>query len=421
MPASVNAVLKTADAGSTIWPLSRFPELQTATMSEVNDSEMPPPPDVNASPGGGSEIPAVRPEELPPVEPPSAGYIVQLFLIPALIVAAVIGVWALFGMLADTDADWRQMVKELGSSNEDRRWRAAFVLAQILRNEEIAPERREGPLLADQPEVATALSELLRESLASANSDDDTIMHQEFLARTLGSLRADDVILPVLADAMQPQHNIEVRKSSLMALANIAGRNFTARAAHAELLEPDRQYGVGEEVVTLRQPLSTPTIDNAEVWEQLKNGTQDEEASIRHLSAFVIGVVSGPDAVRELKAVLLDRDDKTRANAAVGLARNGQIDGLDVLTELLEAGFKKPGGAEFDKLSVEDKKRTIEAWQFEQPTILSNSLRALDSIWVALSAEDHAKLRPVLEKVASEYRAANVQMQAKKVLNRFDN
>ncbi|MEZ6061328.1 MAG: hypothetical protein R3C19_13370 [Planctomycetaceae bacterium] len=63
----------------------------------------------------------LRPEELPPVEPPSAGFIVQLFLIPALIVAAVIGVWALFGKLADSKTDWKQLVSELGSSNEHRR------------------------------------------------------------------------------------------------------------------------------------------------------------------------------------------------------------------------------------------------------------------------------------------------------------
>ena len=50
-----------------------------------------------------------RPEELPPVTPPSAGFIVQLFLIPALIVLAVAAVIGLFGKLADADNDWKQL------------------------------------------------------------------------------------------------------------------------------------------------------------------------------------------------------------------------------------------------------------------------------------------------------------------------
>jgi hypothetical protein len=40
------------------------------------------------------------PADLPPVEPPTAGFIVQLFVLPAVIVAVVIVVWLLFGKLA---------------------------------------------------------------------------------------------------------------------------------------------------------------------------------------------------------------------------------------------------------------------------------------------------------------------------------
>ena len=83
-----------------------------------------------------------RPEDLPPVTPPSAGFIVQLFVIPALIVMGVVSVWALFGKLADSGSDWQQLVAELGGGNEHRRWRAAQELAQVLNNERIAPPQR---------------------------------------------------------------------------------------------------------------------------------------------------------------------------------------------------------------------------------------------------------------------------------------
>ncbi|MCA9118121.1 MAG: hypothetical protein KDA79_23780, partial [Planctomycetaceae bacterium] len=104
-----------------------FPERPgTAESAQLPESE-------TQLPGGGSAGDSHRlPEELPPVEPPSAGFIVQLFLVPGLIVAAIIGVWVLFGRIAEGRQDWRELVAELPSGNEQRRWRAALGLAQML-------------------------------------------------------------------------------------------------------------------------------------------------------------------------------------------------------------------------------------------------------------------------------------------------
>ena len=140
---------------------------------------------------------ASRPEELPPVTPPSAGFIVQLFLIPALIVMAVVAVWALFGKLAGSESDWTKLTADISSNNELRRWPAAEQMAQLLRNEQITPPKDRVPL-AKQPVVAETLTKLFLESLASSSTSDETIVQQEFLARTLGALDADDKTLPVL-------------------------------------------------------------------------------------------------------------------------------------------------------------------------------------------------------------------------------
>ncbi|HLQ43503.1 MAG TPA: hypothetical protein VK137_02140, partial [Planctomycetaceae bacterium] len=48
--------------------------------------------------------------DLPPVEPPSGRFIVQLFVVPGLIVAAIVGVWLLFGKLASAEQDWQKLV-----------------------------------------------------------------------------------------------------------------------------------------------------------------------------------------------------------------------------------------------------------------------------------------------------------------------
>ena len=53
--------------------------------------------------------------DLPPVEPPSAGFVVQLFVIPALVVVVVIIVWLLFGKLAGGERDAMEYVRQLRS------------------------------------------------------------------------------------------------------------------------------------------------------------------------------------------------------------------------------------------------------------------------------------------------------------------
>src|SRR5258708_16001213 len=72
------------------------------------------------------------PEDLPPVEPPSAGFIIQLFVVPGLIVLAIVGVWLLFGKLATGEQDWKGLVVELQHPNAHRRGRAASRLAQMV-------------------------------------------------------------------------------------------------------------------------------------------------------------------------------------------------------------------------------------------------------------------------------------------------
>ncbi len=356
-----------------------------------------------------------RPEELPPVEPPSAGYIVQLFLIPAMIVLAVVAVWALFGQLADSETDWKQLTVELGSSNEHRRWRAALGLAQVLRNQQIVPDENGTPL-AQQPEVATALSDLLQQSLASNSTLEDDIKHQEFLARTLGSLDVDEVVLPVLADSMAPGRSMDVRKSSLMSLAMIASRHFTKQAEALDTTVK-KTLADGVAIYMLQQPLAEPAIGNEAVWQQVKLAAQDEDPSVRHLAAFVTGLINGDEAMKVLRVMLLDGDSMARANAAVGFARSGRTDGVAVLTQVLKDGNTEMPQEEFNKLSPEAQKQTLGFRQFEQPKLLGTCLHAVDMLWKdKLTDEQRDALRPILEKLGKDSTAADIRMLANNVL-----
>jgi len=125
------------------------------------------------------ETEGARPEDLPPVEPPSAGFIVQLFVIPALIVIAVIGVWALFGKLASANQNWQALVQDLQSANKHRRGPAAASLANLL----LQDQRREenGQQLAANPQLARSIAALFREKLKTPRTNEETSLQLQYL------------------------------------------------------------------------------------------------------------------------------------------------------------------------------------------------------------------------------------------------
>ncbi|MBL8808934.1 MAG: HEAT repeat domain-containing protein [Planctomycetaceae bacterium] len=353
----------------------------------------------------------VRPEELPPVTPPSAGFIVQLFLIPALIVMGVVSVWALFGKLADSESDWTALVSELGSNNEHRRWRAAQGLAQLIRNDQASPPVDREPL-ARNPDVAIALTALLKDSLASTTPSDEDLTHQQFIARALGALEADDVTLPVLAIAMEDGRDLEVRKSALMAVAAIAGRHFDAETGFTA-------EGGEDKPASERKRLTSPTITNAAVLEQLKRAAQSPEAVIRHLSGFALGNVGGEASIEQLKVMLFDGDRAARANAVTGMARNGSVEAVPALIALL-----KEVQIPLDTAALKGKpeKEIFEAeqrYQVEQPQLARNCLRAVLDLWALMTPEQRQEIRPEVTNISEKFFAPDVRLQASALAKRI--
>jgi hypothetical protein len=360
------------------------------------------------SPGG-------TPDELPPVTPPSAGFIVQLFLIPALIVAAVIGVWALFSQLAGSEVDVNRLVQELGNTNTHRRWRSALELSQVLQNERIA-EPHDGERLSTRRDIAEGLAGLLRESLASEATDDDAVKHQEFLARTMGSLNVDDVVLPALADSMAADVETGVRRSALMSTILIAGRHFaeqtgqpgnTSRSATVDLTPLPDDAPV---------PLKSPSLDNTEILSELKAAAQDPEPAIRHLAAYALGVVSGPDSLEQLRVLLLDADSIAQANAAIGLSRNGSVDGADVLLKLLTVGANPISEDDSAEQSPEDQQAELARQVFDQSATLVNCMTAVGRLWTRLDESKQAQFISAVESLETSHVSSGVRLHAANLL-----
>lgn len=331
------------------------------------------------------------PEDLPPVEPPSAGFIIQLFVIPGLIVAAIVGVWALFGKLSSSDQDWRVLVAELRSTNEHRRWRGALGLAQILKTDQQQGEA--GNQLAHNREVARELAGLLGEQMQKPSPSDDDLKQQAFLARTLGMLEVPGVVLPTLEEAMQPDQDPELRKSAIAAVALIAGR------------AADRG-----------RPLDNPPLVDA-----LIEISAEPDPLIRQLSAFTLGLFPEQDARDRLTVLLGDADQNTRLNAAVGLARQDSTAGLEVFKEAFTDSLVPVDPATVEGDSLDQRRATASARDFERFIMLKNVLKAIGDLSSELPDSDREEFIALVEPVAEKHYEPRIRIDAREALRQLNN
>ncbi len=313
------------------------------------------------------------PEDLPPVQPPSAGFIVQLFVVPGLIVLAIVGVWLLFGKLATGEQDWKGLVVELQHPNPLRRWRAASGLAQMVKADRelgVAGQR-----LSRNREIAQALADVLATEVKRGGQSDDDVKYETFLAETLGRFDIPEITIPPLELAMQPGIDREVRKNAIWAIAVMAERT-------------DKE---GE-------PLEVPGLID-----ELTKISQDEDPLIRQIGAFTLGFFSAVDARSRLEVMIEDSDAATRVNAAIALVRHGDTRGAGVFRDVLKtAGEPKEPGSNAE---------------FEQFLSLKNSIVAVDRLAAELSADERQEIMSLLEPIAAEFREPGIRLAAKNALS----
>jgi hypothetical protein len=99
------------------------------------------------------------PKGLPPVVPPSGGFIIQLFLVPGLIVTAIVLLLLVFNWYLNGSRSPEQFLTNLDNTNPEVRWRAASDLAQILLRDD---------RLATDPRFALSVAERLRNALSAS-------------------------------------------------------------------------------------------------------------------------------------------------------------------------------------------------------------------------------------------------------------
>lgn len=154
------------------------------------------------------------PKALPPVQPPSGRFILQLFLVPGLIVVIAVLLLLAFRYAIGSGYTPASFLKQLDSDNADIRWRGASDLAQVLKRPESVSLKTDAAFALDLAErLQTAFDDLSRkeknlETEMAGKADEERAAawrklkaernHVRFLAAALG-----DFYIPVGAPVLR--------------------------------------------------------------------------------------------------------------------------------------------------------------------------------------------------------------------------
>ncbi len=255
------------------------------------------PPTDQSRPPAGDEF-------LPPVEPPSAGFIIQLFVVPALIVAVILGVWLAINSLVRRTSP-EKIIQVLEHGPTIARWQRASELADVLRNERFADFKR-------NPDAAAHVARILERETEAGDMADDEVEFRKYLAHALGEFEVQGGIGVLLTAARTSRDPREaaVRDAALQAIA--------VRIYNLRRLDPP-------------QELAHPELEPA-----LIALASDEDPAIRFQTAYALGHLGTPAAIEQLEVMVDDPHLDTRYNAAIALAHRGNERAAETLAEMLD-------------------------------------------------------------------------------------
>jgi HEAT repeat protein len=311
-----------------------------------------------------SPPPLAGEDHLPEVEPPSARFIIQLFVVPALIVTIVFSIWLLFSWLVHrTTMNPDQLIQGLQSSNVAR-WQRAMELADLLRDERYADFRQDTTAAG---KLATILDRELDNVQSGGETDEKAEKLRFFLCRALGEFRVNeglDVLLKAAATNRSPGDQF-VRRGAIQAIA--------VRASILAQLDPP-------------QALSDPNLEST-----LQSLSRDEDELIRSETAYALGRIGTPAALALLETMVDDPHADTRYNAAVGLAQHGNALAADTLAEMLDP----------DEMASVSEEQYEAAQFFKRGLIMTSALEAVETLAEQTPTADFSAVIESLERLVS--------------------
>jgi hypothetical protein len=311
---------------------------------------------------------------LPSVEPPTAGFILQLFLIPLLIVSIIVVLWMLFSWLAEFGkSDPQALVREIKRTGN---WQQAYELAGVLSSPDPASDE-----LRQDSELAQSLAKLLQDDLdqplsADVATNEPRIKLRMYLTRTLGWFETADS-LPVLTQAVSQEKEpieIDVRLSALESVAILAKQ-------------------LGPEQIRANDALMTAVLDASRATDDAPASPETgyrPHGELRAVAAYSLGVIGGEEASRRLEIMLGDPYANARYNAVTGLCRLGDEGAIPGLAEMLDPDNDEAVKDE-SKETLQDRKRV---------QVLKSAMQATLELAEKNPQADLSSVKQALQKLA---------------------
>src|SRR3954468_17505596 len=212
---------------------------------------------------------------------------VQFFLIPLLVVGAMVLVYVGFRSLLTEDRSAQEYLTDIRSGGTNRRWPAAYELSRLMSD----------PAFTSKQQAVLA-PELIK---AFANSGDDDPRVRQYLALALGRLTP-----PIPADARQLLIQALNDKDSQTRISAIWALGSTGDLSVAPEIE--RMYA-------------------------------SDDAGVRKMVVYALGSLPADVGTVTLTKALEDDQPDVQWNAAVALARHGRHEGVPVLRRMLDRDY----------------------------------------------------------------------------------
>ena len=314
-------------------------------------------------------------DSLPPVEPPSAAFLVQLFLVPGVIVAIIVCVWLAFHWLAHLGNDPQAYVRTLRRANEGR-WQAALNLANDLRGPN-------GSGLKADVKLASELGSILDDEVGSGRTGEQSETLRLYLCRALGEFSVPEAA-PALVRRVNANDDEPTTQAAIEAIAVLA----------TNLQNAGRSFENRDDVVAA--VLAATTSANSRV---------------RDACGFTLGVLGGERSIDGLLRLVGDPSADVRSNAALGLARLGQPDAYGTLSEMLALE-----DVYLDEKTPDDK---MQSERYKRALVVVNALRGITMLIDATNEGPPSGIIKKIEELQQDS-VAEVRSSAKAVIKKID-